>query len=105
MKRRAKSSDTLRPLPVTAIQHAAVSVVVADAVTGVRPVGETSYDETELAFGALPKASDTMVSEPWVRPGEHRTPQLRTPAARAQPPTSAKPGTGFRRNDKPRGFR
>src|SRR5438552_18863603 len=59
---------------------------------------EPSAKEMEEMRHTGAKAPDTMVSEPWVRPGQHRAPRLRTPAARALPPTSTKPGSGSRRN-------
>jgi hypothetical protein len=66
---------------------------------------EPSAKEMEEARRTGTNEHDTLVSEPWVRPGEHRAPRLRTPGARPGPPRSAKPGAGFRGNDKPRGFR
>ena len=52
-----------RPFLVTTTQHAAVSVVATFAVIGVIvPFLARSYDESTLASGAPPKASETIRS-------------------------------------------
>src|SRR5262245_58756425 len=55
-----------RPLPVTAIQHAAVCSVGTEGLTTRSiPVWESRrYDETSLAVAAPPKASETIRKPP-----------------------------------------